>query len=159
MHVIGFDPGLGTTGFGVIDASGKNPVYVASGIIKNISSTKFPLHKRLAHLYGQADNIISKYQPNYCAVEEVFSGPFAKSGLTLATARGAILSALGQYKDIELHSFSPTEVKKMITGKGSGNKADVSVMMQRHLKLTGTISNDASDALALALCSYYSLKR
>ena len=157
MIIMGFDPGLNRTGFGVIDASAKNPRYVASGIIDNPKTSTKDTHKLLAHLGQQMEQIIHKYNPQYCAVEQIFRGPYIKSNFTLAMARGVILSAIGKV-GVELHNYTPTEVKKMIAGNGRASKEEVSIMMKRHLGLTGIISEDASDALAVCLCLFYYLQ-
>ena len=156
MLIIGFDPGLNKTGFGVIARVDKKPKYIASGIIDNLKADKFPLHKRLAYLQKQTNTLVGKYKPQCAAVEEVFGGPYAKSSLILAMAHSAILGELGTH-DLDVECFSPTQVKKMITGTGKASKELVNQMTQRHLGLSGTLSSDAADALAIALCRHYML--
>ncbi|MBE8182351.1 MAG: crossover junction endodeoxyribonuclease RuvC [Candidatus Portiera sp.] len=171
MIIIGFDPGINKTGFGVIDASSNNPQYVVSGIIEKQKLTKTNSggdnnHKHLAHIREQVEKLLNDYKPQYCAVEQVFGGPYIQSHITLAMARGVILSAIGSgigggidNSDIGLASYSTTSVKKTIAGNGKATKEEVNIMMKRHLKLTGIISEDASDALAVCLCLFYNLKR
>ena len=154
MLIMGFDPGLDKSGFGVIDGSLKQPRYVASGSIINIPSSSNALHSRLAHLHEETNKLIKKYQPAKCAVEYVFSSKFNQSSLHLAMARGVILSVIGIHH-LELFSYSPSAIKKLITGDGRADKSKVSLMMQRHLGMQGNFSDDASDALAASLCLFY----
>lgn len=170
MIIIGFDPGLNKTGFGVIDAAAKNPKYVVSGVIEQQKlpnhnnggnsghNNKDNNHKHLAHLRQQTEKLLKDYKPQHCAVEQVFGGPYIQSHITLAMARGAILSAIGGL-DIGFHSYAPTSIKKTIAGNGKASKEEVMAMTKRHLNLTGIISEDAADALAICLCLFYHLHR
>ena len=173
MNIIGFDPGIDFTGFAVIDGSAKKPKYVSSGIIENIPARKFPTHQRLAHIQQEALKLLAKHQPQYCGVEQPFSGAFPKSALTLSMALGAIMAALGHYKpaqaqtqtdenkdepsQLQVIALSPSEIKSMIAGKGNASKEQVATMALRHLNLTGSLPPDASDAIAIALCVFYKI--
>lgn len=154
MIIVGFDPGLEKSGYGVIDASSQNPRYIASGLVVNLPAVSYKMHKRLAYLHQQVKEIIKKYNPAICATEYVYSGNFTQSSLHLAMARGVILSAIG-IQQLDVISYSPSSIKKIIAGNGRASKETVSLMMQRHLKLQGNFSEDAADALAVALCLFY----
>ena len=150
MRVLGIDPGLRTTGFGVIDYTQQRLKYVASGTISTDSSTQ-STPERLGVLFKGVTEVIQTYLPEYAAVEQVFLNVNPKSTLLLGQARGASISAI-VCQDIEVVEFSALEVKKNVVGHGRAAKSQVQEMVKRLLSLKVAPGTDASDALAVAIC-------
>jgi crossover junction endodeoxyribonuclease RuvC len=148
MILIGLDPGLGCTGWGVIRAEGNRLSHVANGQIS--TDKKMPLPERLVQLYDQLCAVITDHRPEAAAVEEVFVNDNAQSTLKLGQARGAILLAAAR-SGIAVGEYSPSLVKKAVVGTGGAQKTQVHSMVSLLLpgvKITGA---DAADALAVAI--------
>lgn len=149
MLVLGLDPGVRHTGYGLVTA-GREPGWVAHGRFS--PPTQLPLAERLAHLVEALDQLLISQGPAVAAVERPFHGVNAHSLVVLAEARGALLATLGR-RGIAVREFTPAEVKSSVAGSGRAAKADlarmVALLLRRDL---GRIPADASDALALALC-------
>jgi len=145
--ILGIDPGSRTTGFGVINSNGNNHEYLTSGCIKLVQ-TVFPL--RLKQIFLGINHIITTYNPEQAAIEEVFIHANANSALKLGLARGAAITALVT-KDISVAEYSAREIKQAIVGYGAASKTQVQHMVKNLLKLKGEIQEDAADALAIAL--------
>ena len=159
MRVIGIDPGLRVTGFGVIEFTQQRLKYIASGIVATDSSTQ-STPERLGILFYGISEIIDTYQPEYAAIEQVFLNINPKSTLALGQARGAALTALVS-KNLPIVEFSALEVKKNVVGNGRASKSQVQEMIKRLLSLKQAPGTDASDALAVAICGahQYSMKQ
>tara|TARA_B100000945_G_C20426702_1_gene620941 strand:- start:6028 stop:6510 length:483 start_codon:yes stop_codon:yes gene_type:complete len=150
MIILGIDPGLIQTGFGVIDINNDIPLLVDYGVVKPIQ--KDPLALRLLTIYKDVVEIINKYHPIVCAIEDVFYGKNIKSTLLLGQARGAAMVAAGS-RDISIFEYSARKVKQSITGNGNAHKEQVQFMVKAKLKLNSLPEPmDAADALAIALC-------
>lgn len=150
VRVIGVDPGLGTTGFGVLDKRGAKVSAVCYGTIR--PPAKFALPNRLKHLYAEIDKIIREYTPDMLAIEDTFYQKNVKSTLALGQARGTILLA-GANHDLPCLEFAPRKVKKSVTGNGAATKEQVQFMVTKILNLSEPPKPlDASDALAIGLC-------
>lgn len=147
VTILGIDPGSRNTGFGLISSDGTKHKYIVSGCIK-VASTNFPL--RLRQIFSGITEIITTYNPQKAAIEQVFMHVNANSALKLGLARGAAITALA-IKDIEVVEYSPRQIKQAIVGYGGASKAQVKHMVKALLKLSGEIQEDASDALAIAL--------
>ena len=148
MLILGLDPGLGTTGWGVIRADGNRLSHVANGQIRTDAS--MPLPRRLALLHGAIVEVIRGHQPQGAAVEEVLGNSNAQSTLKLGQARGMALLAAAQ-AELVVGEYHPSIVKKAVVGTGAAAKEQVQAMVARLLpgvKLTGA---DAADALAVAI--------
>jgi crossover junction endodeoxyribonuclease RuvC len=148
MLILGLDPGLGTTGWGVIRADGNRLAHVANGQIRTDAS--MPLPRRLALLHGAIVEVIRGHQPQGAAVEEVLGNSNAQSTLKLGQARGMALLAAAQ-AELVVGEYHPSIVKKAVVGTGGAAKEQVQAMVARLLpgvKLTGA---DAADALAVAI--------
>jgi crossover junction endodeoxyribonuclease RuvC len=148
MRILGLDPGLGTTGWGLIEADGNRLRHVANGQIKTDASA--PLPRRLAALADQLEALIADHAPTAAAVEEVFVNKTPQSTLKLGQARGVVLMCAAR-AGIDVGEYSPTLVKKAVVGTGGADKAQVHAMVSRLLpgaKITGP---DAADALAVAI--------
>ena len=148
MRILGLDPGLGTTGWGVIEAEGNRLVHVANGQLKTDLSA--PLPKRLAHLADQLDAVIADQRPDAAAAEEVFVNKNPQSTLKLGQARGVVLMCAAR-AGIEVGEYAPTLVKKAVVGTGGAEKAQVHAMISRLLPGAKIAGPDAADALAVAI--------
>jgi len=151
MRILGIDPGLRTTGFGVIDKDGANLHYVASGTIKTGAVDIGQLPARLKIIFDGVREVIGRYTPQCAAVEIVFVNVNPQSTLLLGQARGAALTALVS-NDLEVSEYTALQMKKAIVGHGGAKKEQVQEMVMRLLKLPGLPGKDAADALGLAIC-------
>lgn len=148
MRIIGLDPGLGTTGWGVIEAEGNRLAHVANGHIKTVTSA--PLPARLAALADQLELLIAEQRPEAAAAEEVFVSQNPQSTLKLGQARGVVLMCAAR-AGIEVGEYSPRLVKKAVVGTGGAEKAQVHSMVARLLPGVKIAGPDAADALAVAI--------
>lgn len=148
MKILGLDPGLGTTGWGLIEADGNRLRHIANGQLKTDSSA--PLPRRLAHLADQLDALIAEQRPDTAAAEEVFLNKNPQSTLKLGQARGVVLMCAARAA-IEVGEYAPTLVKKAVVGTGGAEKAQVHAMVARLLPGVKIAGPDAADALAVAI--------
>jgi crossover junction endodeoxyribonuclease RuvC len=148
IRILGVDPGLRRTGFGVIERRGAALTYVASGVIK-VPDGELP--QRLATIFHQVREIIGIYAPGQAAIEKVFVNVNPASTLLLGQARGAALTALA-IGDLPIAEYTPMQIKQAAVGSGRATKAQVQAMMVRLLALPGMPGADAADALACAVC-------
>lgn len=150
MKVLGIDPGLGTTGFGLISSTNDTFNLIDFGTIK--TSTKDSLSNRLKIIFENISALIDKHNPTVFSIEEIFYSNNVKSSLLLGHARGAAITAAAT-KNILIYEYSAKKVKQSLTGNGNAHKDQVKFMVKNLLKLKiAPKSNDASDALAIALC-------
>jgi crossover junction endodeoxyribonuclease RuvC len=150
MRILGIDPGLQTTGFGVVDVEGQALRYVASGTISTTHLERGNLPARLKVLYEGIGEVRSRYQPDVAAVEIVFVNVNPQATLLLGQARGACLTALVAC-DLAVAEYTPLQMKQAVAGYGKAAKSQVQEMVQRLLKLPGLPGKDAADALGLAI--------
>jgi crossover junction endodeoxyribonuclease RuvC len=150
MRILGIDPGLQTTGFGVIDAEGPRLAYVASGTIKTTGVPTGDLPGRLKILYDGIREVVARYQPQCAAVEIVFVNVNPQSTLLLGQARGAALTALVSC-DLAVSEYTALQMKKAIVGHGHAKKEQIQAMVARLLGLPGEPGKDAADALGIAI--------
>ncbi|MBB3763047.1 crossover junction endodeoxyribonuclease RuvC [Sphingomicrobium lutaoense] len=148
MKILGLDPGLGTTGWGLIEAEGNRIRHLANGQIK--SDAKEPLPARLSHLASQLDAIIADEAPDAAAAEEIFVNKNAQSTLKLAQARGALILSVAR-AGIALGEYAPRLVKKAVVGVGNADKAQIHAMIKVLLPGATVAGPDAADALAVAI--------
>ncbi|HTG63344.1 MAG TPA: crossover junction endodeoxyribonuclease RuvC [Sphingomicrobium sp.] len=146
--ILGLDPGLGTTGWGLIRAEGNRLSHVANGQMK--TATSDPLPARLAHLASQLEALLADHSPDAAAVEEVFVNKNPQSTLKLSHARGVALMIAAR-AGIDVGEYAPTLVKKAVVGTGGADKAQVHTMVQRLLPGCAIAGPDAADALAVAI--------
>ncbi|MCA9508215.1 MAG: crossover junction endodeoxyribonuclease RuvC [Myxococcales bacterium] len=153
--LLGIDPGSLRTGFGIVSHSSNSKVeHVTHGTI--VLDAKKNLSERLSDLACDLKTLIEKYQPHYAVVEGVFFCKNARSALVLGQARGVALAVLG-LNAIPVQELSPTQVKSLVAGRGRAQKFQVAQIVALNLGIAVPCSEDASDALALALaCSYQS---
>jgi crossover junction endodeoxyribonuclease RuvC len=148
MRVLGLDPGLGTTGWGLIEADGNRLRHIANGQLKTDSAA--PLPSRLAHLAGQLEVLIAEHHPETAAVEEVFVNKNPQSTLKLGQARGVVIMVAAR-AGIEVGEYAARLVKKAVVGVGNAEKAQVHAMVARLLPGAKIAGPDAADALAVAI--------
>lgn len=148
-RILGIDPGLRMTGFGVIEMQGQKLRYIASGCIKSDGNQRLP--ERLHTLYAGITEIIATYKPDIAAVEQVFSNVNPQSTLLLGQARGAAITALVAQR-LPVSEYTALQVKQAVVGHGKAAKQQVAHMVMRLLTLPGEPGSDAADALACAIC-------
>ncbi len=150
MRILGIDPGLQTTGFGVVDAEGPALRYVASGTISTKHLPRGDLPARLKVLFDGIGELAERYQPDASAVEIVFVNVNPQSTLLLGQARGACLTALVNSR-LTVAEYTALQMKQAVAGHGKAAKAQVQEMVKRLLALPGLPGSDAADALGLAI--------
>ncbi|MBK0394350.1 crossover junction endodeoxyribonuclease RuvC [Ramlibacter algicola] len=150
MRILGIDPGLQTTGFGVVDVDGPSLAYVASGTITTGHIPRGNLPARLKVLFDGIAEVRQRYQPTAAAVEIVFVNMNPQSTLLLGQARGACVTALVAC-DLSVAEYTAVQVKRAVAGHGQAAKAQMQAMVQRLLKLPGLPGPDAADALGIAI--------
>ena len=148
MRILGIDPGLRATGFGLIDTRGDAMRYVASGVIR---SGEGHLPERIGRLHQGIVELVREYQPTVAVCEIVFVNVNPKSTLMLGQARGAALGALVT-SGMKVHEYTALQIKQAVVGYGRATKEQVQEMVKRLLSLPGVPSTDAADALACAIC-------
>lgn len=151
---IGFDPGLATTGYGVVQASDHGWVVIDGGIISTPHGMSRP--ERLLDIYNEARGLIDRYHPCGIAIEEIFFATNARTAMLTAETRGVILMAT---QGLPVRGYTPLQVKKRITGYGKARKQQVQAMVKELLGLEKTPRpDDMADGLALALCYLFDLQ-
>ncbi|WP_334189594.1 crossover junction endodeoxyribonuclease RuvC [Noviherbaspirillum sp.] len=152
MKILGIDPGLRTTGFGIIDKQGNKLSYIASGTIKTPDAD---LPQRLKTILAGVSEIIGTYTPDCAAIEKVFVNVNPQSTLLLGQARGAAICALVN-ANLLVAEYTALQIKQAVVGQGKAQKQQVQDMVQRLLLLSGMPSTDAADALGVAICHAHS---
>ena len=150
MKIIGIDPGLIQTGFGIINVKDNQVSLIDYGIIK--PAQKDTLSNRLLTIFNDVCKIVSNYNPQVFAIEDVFYGKNVKSAMRLGQARGAAMVAAAS-KNIPIYEYSARKVKQSVTGNGNAHKSQIQFMVKAKLQLDHNPEPmDAADALAIALC-------
>ncbi|MDR2416817.1 MAG: crossover junction endodeoxyribonuclease RuvC [Holosporales bacterium] len=147
--IIGIDPGLNITGWGVIAMRSAGLTSIEHGIIT--TRTDIPFAERLNLLYQGLIKVLKRYTPDVAAVEKTFVNVNPTSALKLGMARGVVLLAPAQQK-ISVFEYAATQVKKTIVGVGHATKDQIAIMVQMLLPNAGVVRKDAADALAIAIC-------
>ena len=152
MRILGIDPGLQCTGFGVVDVAGQTLSYVASGTLRTTpaKSGQANLPQRLKVLFEGIAELVARYQPDAAALEIVFVNVNPQATLLLGQARGACLTAL-VVQGLPVHEYTALQMKKAVAGYGKAGKPEVQEMVRRLLKLPALPGKDAADALGLAI--------
>jgi len=149
IRILGIDPGLGITGYGVVEKRGTTLAYVASGRI--VSDARQDLAPRLATIFEGLSEVIQTYSPIEVAVERVFVNVNPNSTLLLGQARGAAICAAVVAR-LRVAEYTALQVKQAVVGQGHARKDQVQEMVKRLLNLAGEPGQDAADALACAIC-------
>jgi crossover junction endodeoxyribonuclease RuvC len=155
LRVLGIDCGSHTTGFGIVDSDGDRHQLVCSGVIR--LPTKDPFSRKLLRIQQEIENLLETYGPGSLAVEDQFYLTNFKSVLKLGQVKGVVLVTAAK-GGIPVYEYSPLEIKNAVTGYGRADKNQVSLMVNRILRL-GNISQpfDASDALAVSICHLHNI--
>ena len=148
-RVLGIDPGLCNTGWGVIERYAYRTTWIAHGVIKTRSEESLP--DRLIFLNREMDKVMQTYHPHAFCIEEIFMNSNPESTLKLGMARGVLLMLAGVYQ-LPVYEFRPNHVKKTVTGSGHADKEQMIQMIQILLSPKAPLSKDAADALAIAFC-------
>jgi crossover junction endodeoxyribonuclease RuvC len=148
LIILGLDPSLSCTGWGIVRAEGSRLAHVAHGQVPTDAGA--PMAERLHHLHGAVVAVIGRYAPDRAAVEEVFVNKNPQSTLKLAQARGAVLAACGQ-ASLPVAEHAARLVKKAVVGTGGAEKAQVQAMLKVLLPGVAIAGADAADALAVAI--------
>lgn len=150
MLVLGIDPGVAITGYGLLDGSAEDARLVTSGVITTPST--LPLSRRLLALHQELARLVEQYHPQVAAVEELFFGRNARTALAVGQGRGAVLLALAQ-AGLAVYEYTPMQVKQAVVGYGRAGKEQVQEMVRLLLRLEAAPQpDDAADAVAVALC-------
>ena len=149
MRLLGLDPGLQRTGWGVVDADLSHVRFVASGVVT--TDPTLGLAERLGMLYGGLDAIVRAYRPEAAAVEETVVNVNGASSLKLGHARGVVL-LVAAHAGLEVAEYASKTVKRAVVGTGGAHKRQVAMMVGTLLPGSGRLVADAADALAVALC-------
>lgn len=149
MRILGIDPGLRRTGFGVIQVDGPRLHYVTSGTI--VVPTDKPLALRLKVILDHVREVAEATRPTVSVLEKVFVNTNPTTTLLLGQARGAAMCALADC-DLEVHEYTALQIKKAVVGNGHAAKEQVQHMVRHLLNLSGLPSEDSADALASAIC-------
>ena len=149
MRILGIDPGLQKTGWGIIEKDGNRLAFVACGLIK--TQVGLPLYARLAEIDAGLAKVVGQWQPDTAAIEETFMNDNAASALKLGQARGAAIVAAAR-GGLEVSEYAANLVKKSLTGMGHASKDQVGHMIKVLLPKSGKIGVDEADALAVAIC-------
>lgn len=149
MRVLGIDPGLENTGWGIVDAQGSRLSYIASGIIKTKAAD--PIAERLMVIDRELGVILAQWKPDTAAVEETFVNKNAGSSLKLGMARGVAMLAPAKF-GLDVAEYAANLVKKSLVGSGHADKGQIAHMIKVLLPDSGGVKADEADALAVAIC-------
>ncbi|MDJ0925727.1 MAG: crossover junction endodeoxyribonuclease RuvC [Acidimicrobiia bacterium] len=155
MFVLGIDPGLSTLGYGLIEARGHKAQAVAAGVIRTDPSVS--VGRRLVELHHDLDALIQEHQPDEAAIEQVFVNRNLQTATAVGRASGVVLFTLANHQ-LEVAEYSPSAVKRALTGYGNADKTQMKKVVAMRLGLVAPPTPaDAADALAVALCHVQSV--
>ncbi len=149
MKILGIDCGTQRTGYGIIESDGKRHAAIAFGVLK--TNPKEPMADRLCVIARGLRELIAEYRPQEAVIEEVFVAKNTQSSLKLAQVRGVAM-VMAREAPMEVHEYSPREIKMAVVGYGNAEKSQVQLMVRALLGLDATPPEDAADALAAAIC-------
>lgn len=147
-RILGIDPGLHITGWGIIDFDGFRLKHIAHGTV--VSKPSDEIADRLSHIFKNLSDIIEKHSPNEVGIEQVFVNSNPASSLKLGMARGVAV-CVPSIMGLTVSEYTPNKIKKTVVGSGHATKDQVSIMVQKLLNC-GPVKLDAADALAIAIC-------
>lgn len=149
IRIIGIDPGLRHTGWGIVDVTGSSLAFVGAGTIR--SDVKMSLSDRLCQIHSGLNAVLEQFRPGEAAVEETFVNKDARATLKLGQARGVAM-LVPALAGLTVSEYAPNKVKKTVTGVGHGEKSQIKLMVSMLLPKAKYDSDDAADALAIAIC-------
>ena len=148
--ILGIDPGLATVGFGLVQTKGQELQLLGCGAITTPAGLRVSL--RLKQIYDDMLQLLDRFSPDVIAMEELFFNSNQTTAISVAQARGVLILA-GQTRGVPMFEYTPLQVKQNLTGYGRAQKPQMMEMVRRTLKLDAVVRpDDASDALALAIC-------
>lgn len=155
MITLGIDPGIATTGYGLIEEDQNGVIScLASGVI--ITKAHLLPQERLLQLFNRLSGLIQDFQPDNAAVEKLFFSRNVKTAISVSQARGVVLLACAR-EQVPVHEYSPVEVKQAVSGYGNADKKQVQEMVRTLLQMEEIVKpDDAADALAIAICHLHS---
>lgn len=154
IRILGIDPGLRHTGWGVVELTGARLTHIAHGVIS--IDTKLEMAQRLAGIYAGVANLAKIHAPDAGGVEETLVNANPRSALKLGQARGVAMAALASV-GMPVAEFAPRKIKLSVVGTGTADKAQIMFMVKRLLPRAGEMKEDAADALACAICTAHHL--
>ncbi len=154
IRILGIDPGLRHTGWGIIEQAGARLIHVAHGVIQ--AETDLPMSERLGQIFEAVGELARHYEPGAAGVEETIVNANPRSALKLGQARGAAMAALAM-AGVPVSEYAPRQIKLAVVGTGTADKEQVKFMVQRLLPRAGEMKLDAADALACAICTAHHL--
>ena len=156
MLVLGLDPGLATTGYGLVSGDGRDLRAISHGVVRTPAHT--PISERLATIHEEISLLLDEYHPDVAAVEELFFCKNVRTAMMVGEARGVLLLALAQ-GGLEVAEYTPLQIKEGITGYGGAEKKQVQEMVRILLRLDEVPRpDDAADALAVAICHQHAAR-
>jgi crossover junction endodeoxyribonuclease RuvC len=156
MRILGIDPGLANTGYGVIEHDGQRSVMLSSGCIETKPAT--PLPKRLQQIYDELAHVIDKYHPSVACLEKLFFSVNVKSAMAVGEGRGVAILATAK-ANLPLAEYTPQQIKQAVSGHGNANKGQIERMVKVLLNLEQVPeTNHAADALAVAICHAHTFR-
>jgi crossover junction endodeoxyribonuclease RuvC len=157
MRILGVDPGLNTTGYGVLEIVGRKPQLIEAGVVRSKPASTMP--ERIREIYDGISEVIETLRPKVLALEKLYSHyDRPTTAILMGHARGVICLAAGEV-GIEVVDYAATQVKKTLTGNGRAPKSQIQLAIQRELNLaTLPEPPDVADALAIAFCHFCSAK-
>lgn len=156
MIILGIDPGTHRTGYGLVEKNGRQAKHIDNGLISPMA--KLSLAQRLQIIFEQVGAMIQRYRPGEIALEDLFFAKNAKSALKLGHVRGIIMLAAAQ-QQIPVFEYPPAQIKLAVTGFGQATKEQMQKMVKIHLHLQEVAEENATDALAVALCHAQTQRR
>jgi crossover junction endodeoxyribonuclease RuvC len=154
IRILGIDPGLRHTGWGIIEQAGARLSHVAHGVIE--AQTQASMAERLAEIFEAVGELARHYAPDAAGVEETLVNANPRAALKLGQARGAAMAALAM-AGVPVSEYAPRQIKLAVVGTGTADKDQVKFMVQRLLPRAGEMKLDAADALACAICTAHHL--
>ncbi len=156
MKILGIDPGLSATGYGIVEVRDDKLKFITHGSIRKLPRTGFT--ENLLGIFQGIEKIIHDFQPGYCSIEDIFYHQNKKTAIIMGHARGVAMLAAAK-NSIPVYEYSPREVKMSIVGSGAASKIQVQAMVKNILGLSEIPQpDDAADALAVAICHFHRLK-
>lgn len=155
MRVLGIDPGLERTGWGIVDHQGSRLSFVAAGVIKSKSTETMAV--RLCRIDQELTKIVAAYHPDTAAIEETFVNTNSASSLKLGQARGVAILSPARF-GLDVAEYAANTVKKSVVGAGHASKDQIGMMVKVLLPTSGELEADAADALAVAICHAHHYK-
>lgn len=150
MKILGIDPGITNTGFGVVDGGSSRLYALDGGVIRTPADD--PIESRLAQIAERIEQLLEQHRPDALAVESIYFGKNVQSAFAVGQARGVVLCEAGR-RDLPVGSYTPQQIKRAVCGSGSADKQQVQRMICQLLDLPGPPPPDhAADALAVAVC-------